>query len=117
MNIARHNTVVLQTLTIIQGVRKKNSTTNANGYNVSKRGRTYQPRVAISNDLRNLIISNIYNISRRRSSYRPLSFIALIWVLQIRLEYIHIQLLKYEKIFVPHTQLKVKIAEEISLQS
>ena len=35
-------------------------------YKVSKRGRTYQPGVAISNDLRNLIISNIISLGGDR---------------------------------------------------
>ena len=83
-------------------------------YKVSKRGRTYQPGVAISNDLRNLIISNIISLG---GDVLQATFLALIRKLQIHLKYHHIQLLKYGKIFVTHMQLKVKNAVEISVQS
>ena len=56
---------VLEKLTIIQGVQKKVEKIQM-AYRVSKRGRTYQPGVALSNDLRNLIISNIISLGGDR---------------------------------------------------
>ena len=83
-------------------------------YRVSKRGRTYQPGVALFNDLRNLIISNIISPA---AIVLQATFPALIQKLQMHLKYHHMQLVKYGRIFVTHMHLKVKNAEEISVQS
>ena len=83
-------------------------------YKVSKRGRTYQPGVAISNDLKNLIISNIISFgSDRVTGHFPGTYSDFANMLRISPHTVT----KYGKIFVTHTQLNEKIAEEISLQS
>ena len=52
-------------------------------YKVSKRGRTYQPGVAISNDLRNLIISNISLGGDRLTGHFPGAYLEIANTLKI----------------------------------